>query len=226
VGSVAAKEQSAQTFMAARNDQGTFPMRVQPLVNAWSILNQPKPPTTGPGSDWINDIIDHLQTLGTKISTADLQTTGQDRAQMLKKYLVQAVNAMPFAQGTNDKLASAISGSPGTHMNNLTNKEVVAGLVGQERMKAAAYADFVDTMGQRYPYDTLDDHASEFADFMSRWTTTHDPRAFVMDMIAPDQQSRVFAALKKDRTAEANYRASMQVLQNHPELTVLAPTAP
>jgi hypothetical protein len=203
-------EQSINQFAAARTDAGNFQARLWPMVQSYHLLAGGDV-TTGQGADFVNSVKSYLQTLGTTFTPADMQSIQQADFDKLGKYLQQAVNSQPFAASSNDKLAAAISGSPNTHISTLANKDVVSAMIAQERMKQAAYLDFSDT-GQP---------PSKFGDFLAKWQTTHDPRAFLADMIDdPNKLRKMFQTMSpSERTA---YQTSMNLIKAHPDILNMA----
>ncbi len=128
--------------------------------------------TTGKGAE-------ALQTLKSILGTAagqfgwDVNTINNAKYEELKKYQTDYINSNPFAGGSDQRLASAITGNPSSSISTLANKDVTKALIALERMKQAAISDFKAKGGQ--PRD--------YANYLSDLQNDLDPRAFAVDMI-------------------------------------------
>jgi hypothetical protein len=98
------------------------------------------------------------------------------------------------------------------HMASLANKEVLKGMIGLERMQQMAFSEF-----QRSGKSP-----AQYSDFQSDWQASHDPRAFVMDMLDGAHRDKVLAGLKTpaERTAFQN---SLNLIKANPGLMTQAP---
>lgn len=201
---------SSQQYAADNAAAGQFQQRMWPLVNAQHIL-ETQGTTTGPGAAAARDIIGHLQTLASVFTPADLQTIGQAKFEELNKYLTQAVNAQPFAQASDARLASAITGNPSAHISTMANQDILKAMIGLERMKQASITDFNNQGLQPMNY----------ANFLRSWQTTHDPRAFVFDMMSQDQRQKMIDGMKSP-TERQNFANTLTFVQNNPGLLTRA----
>jgi hypothetical protein len=205
----AAADVSTKQYAADNAAAGQFNQRLWPLVNAQHIL-ETQGTTTGPGAAAARDVIGHLQTLASVFTPADFQNIGQAKFEELNKYLVQAVNAQPFSQQSDARLASAITGNPSAHITTMANQDILKAMIGLERMKQAAITDFNNQGGQPMNY----------ANFLRQWQTTHDPRAFVFDMMSQDERTKMANAMTPNE--RTNFANTLTLVQNNPGLLTRA----
>jgi hypothetical protein len=203
---------SAKQYTTAASDAGSYQARMQPIVSARAIIERNPNLTTGKGAEALNSIKSGLQTLITGLTPYDVQTINQAKFDELGKYFQQAVNANPFAGASDARLASAIGGSPNLHMSTLANTEVLKGLIGLERMKQMAFTEF---QGSGKP-------PSQFSDFLSDWQSSHDPRAFVMDMLDGSHREKVLASLTSP-ASRAAFQNSLNLVKANAGLMTQAP---
>lgn len=209
VGSLeAAADASTRQYSADNAAAGQFQQRVWPLVQAANILAT-NAPTTGQGADAVRSIIGHLQTLGNIFTGGDITNIGQSKFEELGKYMQQAVNASPFAAGSNDKLAAAITGSPNTHMTNLANQDVLKAMIGLERMKQMAITDFNNQGGQ----------PMNWTNFLRQWQTSHDPRAFIFDMLPADKRKQLVDSMKSPAERQ-NFANTLTLVESNPGVMI------
>jgi hypothetical protein len=111
-----------------------------------------------------------------------------------------------MGSNSDARLASAFSGNPNTHITTLANKDVVAALIGLERYRQAAMVDFQAQGGQPRDWQT----------FLSKWQTSHDPRAFVADLLDDKRRNAMFD--KMTGPERAAFAASLDVVDKNPSL--------
>jgi hypothetical protein len=201
---------SAKQWATDRAEAGNFQQRIWPMVQSYALLTGGDL-TTGKGAEAVNTVKGYLQTLGSIFTPADLQSIRQAKWEELGKYLQQAVNTNPFAGGSNDKLAAAISGNPNTHISTLANTDVVKSMIALERAKQAAVAEFQNS-GQP---------ASAWADFKAKWQTGHDVRVFATDMM-DDKQVREMLS-KMSPAEQTAYQNTLKLIRDNPSIMNAAP---
>lgn len=172
-------EASANQYNADNAAAGGYQARIFPLVQAASILGSGDV-TTGPGAEAVNRVKEFLATRAATFGW-DAQTIQQAKFDELNKYLTQYVNSQGMSASSDARLASAITGSPSAHITTMANKDVVKAMIGLERMKQMAITDFRAQGGQPNAY----------SDYLSNWQNTHDPRAFVVDMLDDGQRKKM-----------------------------------
>lgn len=173
-------KQSAQQLADDRSNAANFASRTFPLQSAISLYGQGT--TTGPGSDLINNIksfvLARAANLGldpNKVSVANFDE--------LQKYLVQNATSNPMAAGSDARLATALTGNPSTHISTLAGANVARAALALERMRQAAVMSYNGT-------------PQGYSNYVANYATHVDPRAFAVDLMTPEEQSRMVAAMK------------------------------
>jgi hypothetical protein len=82
-------------------------------------------------------------------------------------------------------LAAAVTSNPNIHMDKLSASELSKVAMGVERMRQAGILEFKSKV------DRGDADQSQFNNFMVDWGTKQDPRAFVYDLMTPEQQQKL-----------------------------------
>jgi len=162
---------SADAYNAANAEAGTYQQRVFPLVQAHTILKSGDV-TTGAGAEALNAVKSRLMTVATTLG-ADAQTIAQADFDKTAKYMQQYVNQMGLSGRSDQAMASAISGNPSAHISTLANQQILPVMIGMERMKQTIFTDFQKGGGK----------PNGFSDYQTNWQNTHDPRAFIFDMM-------------------------------------------
>jgi hypothetical protein len=178
----------ASSALYARDLEGstTYQQRIFPLAQVASILASGDV-TTGQGADALNRAKSFLQTAATSMGW-DAQTIQQAKYDEVAKYMQQYVNAQGMSARSDQALASAITGNPSSHLSTIANKEVIKPLLAVERMKQMALADFKASSG----------HGNDYMTFLNEWQNTHDPRAFLVDLLDDKQVDKMLAGMNKN----------------------------
>ena len=185
--------QGAASQQAFADDVADSPGRV---FTAQQALTSLKGAWTGPGTAVPSAIAGFLGTFEPAAlkrwlgSDYDPKTIATNR-DLAEKYLTQVAmgQAGVLGQGTNEKLATAIAGSPNTHIQNLAAQDVLRVMVGMERMKQMMYSDMQSANGGQGV------SPDQFRTWRANWMTSHDPRAFILDQMPVDQKQRLRADL-------------------------------
>jgi hypothetical protein len=189
--------QSMEGAAAAYNDAsmaaGKYAQRVNPLRSAIPILEKMKETDIGPTSERWNDIKSTAVTLGAGKIIGGIDPEKIKNYNELKKYLSQYSSQAAATMGpkTNDGLATAVTSNPNVHMDKLSALDLTKVALGVERMQQAGIREFNSLVesGKAAP--------SGFNKFMVKWASEQDPRAFVYDLLTPEQQSKMKKGLSK-----------------------------
>jgi hypothetical protein len=199
-GDVPTQEASARAYTDDLAASGTYNDRVFPLAQAWSLMKDPGV-QTGPGTQWFNNVKAFLQARATTFGVNPQEVGAVDKYQELQKYMTQYVNKM--GSGSDARLASALSGNPNTHISTLANKDVLSAMIALERYRQAAMLDF---RAQGLP-------PAKWSSFLSDWQTSHDPRAFVVDMLDDAKRTKVLQGMSPSERAA--FGRSLDVIEKN-----------
>lgn len=179
---------SAKAWNDLRADVGGTASRIYQLGQALRGL-QGSP--TGPGTETMNNIKsfisaqspDVLKRMGLNPDVDKIKS--YDEA---NKYLTAfaAAQAGALGQGTDSKLATALSANASTHISNLAAQDVVKANIGLERMKQAQASAF-QASGQP---------PQNYSDWAIGWNKDTDPRAFVIDQMTPTERATMLKGMK------------------------------
>ncbi|WP_336717559.1 hypothetical protein [Asaia bogorensis] len=165
-------------------------------------LMQEVSPASGKVGDLKNRIINAAVSLG-MVAPSD-NTAAYDLA---NKYLTQLAASQPGAAHSDAQLATALAGNPSVHINNLAAQDAIRAGIALDRRANAAYLAF----HQKYPGSEAQIHASEWPAFQSDYTTNRDARAFMFDVMSPEQRARMWGGMsQKDRAA---FRKELQIAE-------------
>ena len=184
--STATNQRSGEAYSAASEAAGNYANRVNPLRQAIPLLENMKETDIGPISDKWNDIKSTAVNLGAGpllgIDPEKIKNLNE-----LKKYFNQySVQAgATLGPHTNDGLAAAVTSNPNIHMDKLSASELSKVALGVERMRQAGVLEF------NAKVDRGEADPSTFNKFMVDWGTKQDPRAFVYDLMTPEQQQKI-----------------------------------
>lgn len=190
---------SAKSLQALHDDVGNSGTRIAQLQTALGALQNAR---TGAGSDSIQAAKSFLMTLSPEtakgLGVDPERVNNYDEA---NKYLTAyAMNqAGALGEGTDTKLATALTANASTHISNLAAQDVVKANIGLERMKQA----------QALAFDASGQSPSQFSKWQTTWNKTVDPRAFVADQMTPEQYSKVISTLTTPQ-AKANFAKSLR----------------
>jgi hypothetical protein len=201
---------SADQYTADTAAAGQYQSRIFPLAQSRALLDGGDV-TTGQGAEAVNRVKSVLMTAATTFGW-DTQTIKQAKFDELNKYLTQYTNNLPMAGASDARLASALTGNPSAHISTLANKDVVKALIGLERMKQTAITDFANSGGQ----------PKDYADYLRNWQNTHDPRAFIFDMMKDGDRAKMVAGMKTDAERKT-FGATLDLVQRNPGVMGQAP---
>lgn len=163
-----------------RATAANYQANVLPLQQAIQHINALGPNATGPGSEDVNTIQSFLQTMGVPVVDPSKVANFDE----LKKYLVQ-IGRSNGNSGTNDQLAAALAGSPGTTVSTLANKDILKTLLGIARLQNAKVMEF-DKSGLPQ---------SQYGQWAATFNGASDPRAYVFDQMDPAQRQSLIGSL-------------------------------
>jgi len=125
------------------------------------------------------------------------------------KYLTQYAQsaAANFGPETDAKLAASLTGNANTHISSLAAQDVVKANIGLERMQAAQYSAWQQAKKSGQYTD------ADYNDFMANSGKTLDPRAFMLDVMSPQQRQGLFKTLesKGNEQDKTNFAASLEL---------------
>lgn len=192
-GPAAGGSESAQAMVADQARQGTFGQDIYPLQRALDLAQKLGPGGMAPGSKGRQEFESFVYGLTPQLVPAGMQDKIKNYAE-LEKYLVN--NASQRAQNlgphTNDGLAAATTGSPNVHINDLAGVDLIKAQIGLRRMEYAQVAQASKAGGANY--------LSEKAKFAPQ----QDPRAYMADMMTPDQIKKLHMTLTGADRAKFN----------------------
>jgi hypothetical protein len=195
---------SADAYNADNADAGTYQQRVFPLVQAHTILKSGDV-TTGAGAEALNSVKSRLMTVATSLGV-DAQTIAQADFDKTAKYMQQYVNQQGLSGRSDQAMASAISGNPSAHISTLANQQILPVMIGMERMKQMMITDFTRAGGK----------PNQYSDYKTNWQNTHDPRAFLFDMMDQPQREKMVAGMTKDQ--KIAFARSLDMVERNPEI--------
>ncbi len=162
------------------------------IFTAQQALQALQAAPTGPGTDFVSAVNGILgsypqiapQFLQGITGQAQAYATNRDEAQ---KYMTQLSMGMAssMGQGTDEKLAVAIQGTPNIHIQNLAAQNVLKVQIELERMQQMMWQE-AQAQGIT---------PANFANWKANWTTNHDPRAFIADQMPLAQRKKLFDEL-------------------------------
>lgn len=192
-GTARAMEGAAESYNTASEAAGKYAQRVNPLRSAIPILEKMKETDIGPTSERWNDIKSTAITLGAGKIIGGIDPEKIKDYNELKKYLSQYSSQAAATMGpkTNDGLATAVTSNPNVHMDRMSALDLTKVALGVERMQQAGIREFnaMVESGRAAP--------SGFNKFMVKWASEQDPRAFVYDLLTPEQQAKMKKGLSK-----------------------------
>ena len=169
---------------------GNFGQEIFPWKQALSSLEALGPGGTGPGSSGRQQMESYMYALAPTLSTwlPGVDPTKLKNYDEFNKYITQATQqrANSFGPTTDMQLATAITGSPSAHINDLANKDVIKATMALKGMQYAQIQDSARTGGPNY------------AMTKSAWAAQQDPRAYAMAMglVPPSEIANLKKTLK------------------------------
>jgi len=203
---------SRQAFNKDTQYANSYTTRMFPITQALHILEDPEVNVnTGAGAQAFNQIKSFVKTM-----TGDNSVDSVKSMDELGKYFTQIVTNNPASSGSDMALGTALSGSPNTHLTKNANIDVAKGMVALERMKQMAYQEFVAQGGLG--------HMRDWNKFLTDYQSTHDVRAFVYDLLAPDKRDVLLKSMDGPPTNKVkareriNFGATLDLLHAHPDI--------
>lgn len=189
---------SAGQYAADRQNAGTFAQRIVPLQRALTLANET---TTGPGTEWLNNVKSFILARAQNIPGFDPNKIAVANYDELSKYLTQVASNSPMAAGSDTRLASAFSGNPSTHISQLAVQDTLKTNIALERMQQAAFSEYKGP-------------PSGYADYLKNFSNTVDPRAFETDMMTDAQKKAVVASMTTKADID-RYKNSLILAQKY-----------
>jgi hypothetical protein len=219
-GTVKAAEGSSGQYIQDRAAAGSFATRVLPLKQGLDLLSDTD---TGPGSETANhfrSVLISAAAQGLLPKSIAPDAVQQAKFDELKKYFAQYITGMPFAGGSDARMAEAVSGSPNTTMATLANKDVAKVLIGVERFRTAQALAF-DQAAQQGQFGAAakanpNAAAGQYANFAAKFNQTNDPRAFAYDLMTPTARGKMIAKMSPDERAK--YQTTLKTAYGLPGL--------
>lgn len=163
-----------------------------PLTSALKAVEKLGPGGTAPGSKWRQEFQSFVYgmspTLSKWLPGVDIEKIKTFAE--ADKYLTQAVmaRASSYGHGTDMQLATTASGNPNVNINDVAVKDVLKMSIALRRMEHAQTLDSAKSGPVGYSKSS------------ARWATGQDPRAYMVDMLTPEQLKKLNESLKgKDR---------------------------
>jgi hypothetical protein len=184
-GPPAGAEQSTAVMQADLARAGNFKTDIFPLTQALDLAKSLGPGGMAPGSKGRQDFESFVYGLMPSLVPAGMQDKIKNYAE-LEKYLVNNASQRANSMGphTNDGLAQATTGSPNVHINDLAGIDLIKAQIALRRMEQAQTIQAAK--GGPVSYTT--NKAQTAAGF--------DPRAFQIDLMNPDQVTKLQKTLK------------------------------
>lgn len=185
-------EEAIAAFTKAKEEQSAYGARTTPLMEA---LEKIQKTGTGPGTESVNEIRSFLlsaeplveEMLGRDLYDASaIEVADYDT---LRKYLNQYSLAVARDMGaTEGQLLATGGASPGTHISQMANQQVLQMNLALERMQRARVQEF------RAMVESGEATEADWLDYSSEWADGRDVRAYAADMMT-------LAELKKMRSS-------------------------
>lgn len=208
--------QSATALASLEADVGNGQAGSQArLVRMQLALNALQKSATGGGTQVVQETQNYIQSMSNALGANwvarmlgmqpeqalaklhELDPTAQ-RA-VAQKYLTQMAMAQANLYGpeTNEKLATAIEGTPNTQMPQLAAEDVLKVLMGMEKYHQAEYASW-----QQHVQTHPNVGAQDFLPWSAQWTLKTDPRIFLTPYMTPAQTAKLEKQIPKADQAQ------------------------
>lgn len=186
-------EESSRTMQADLQREGTYQSDINPLRKALDLAQKLGPGGMAPGSKGRQEFESFVYGLAPQLVPAAMQDKIKNYAE-LEKYLVN--NASQRAQNlgppTNEGLATATTGSPNVHINDLAGVDLIKVQLAIRNMEHAQVLQAAKVGGPNY--------TTAKAAFSSQ----HDPRAYAINTMSPDEIQNLQKTLKGPERAKFN----------------------
>lgn len=196
-GAMAPLAASGESYAKDLADSRNYGERMNPLRQAIPLLEKLGKSGAGPGQETVQHFKAFANTFG--IPTFN-QKTIPDYAEA-KKYLAQN-GAAVAPSGTNMVVAeNAFASNPNMSQPQQAAVDLSKMLYGLGRMKQASILAFKET---GLP-------ANQYTDWASRWSPQQDPRAYMADLMSPEDRARLSKAIKSGSEQAKRFKASVDV---------------
>lgn len=211
-GTAEVQGQSAQQYAADQRAAGTFASRVLPLRQSIDLLSNTD---TGPGSQTLNQFRSFAVSMANQgLLPKDVTPDAIQQANFdeLRKYMSNYITNLPFAGGSDARMAEAVSGNPNINLSTIANKDLAKVLVGMERFRQAQYLSF----NQQHAANPAQ-AAGQYGPAAAQFATQYDPRAFAYDLMNPAERTKLYNSLATPE-AKQRYRDSLKLAYGIPGL--------
>ena len=201
-------QQSTELMQADAARAGNFGQEIFPWQQALQKIQALGPGGLGPGTKGRQDFESFLYAAAPGLSTMlGVNPQKIQNYAEAEKYLTNATQqrAAGFGSHTDMQLATALSGSPNVHINDLAAEDVTKAAIALRRMEHAQYtmnsgAIVNDPIsGAQKPGGAVN-----YATNKAAWAATQDPRAYAIDMMTPEQVANLQKTLKGAERAKFN----------------------
>lgn len=208
-------EASSGLMQADAARAGNFGQEIYPWQQALQKLQALGPGGTGPGTKGRQDFESFLYGISPSIS--GMLGVNPEKIQNYaeaEKYLTNATQqrAAGFGSHTDAQLATALSGSPNVHINDLAATDVTKAAIALRRMEHAQYVqNSGTTVMDPATGKTVQGGPINYSANKAKWASSQDPRAYALDLMTPAQVT----ALNKSLTGaeRAKFNASLKAAQ-------------
>lgn len=185
--------ESSQARQEDLRRSGQFKDDIFPLMKARELAEKLGPGGMAPGSKGRQEFESFVYGLAPSILPESMRDKIRNYAE-LEKYLVN--NASQRAQNlgphTNEGLATATTGSPNVHINDLAGKELIDAQIALRRMEHAVTMQASRAAPQNYTAEK------------ARLGSIQDPRAYRIDLMKPEEIQTLQKTLKGPERARFN----------------------
>lgn len=182
---------SAGVMGSARARATNFAADIYPMTAALKSLEKLGTTGTGPGTEELNTMKSFIQSNLSWMRGADKIIGDPGKIQdfdTARKHLttIAGVRSAGFGHGTDQALATALTASPNTHISNLAAVDLTKVTIALRRMDQA----------QTLEADAKNISPGKYSNWAARWATNVDPRAFMVDLMTPEQLQNLNKTLK------------------------------
>jgi hypothetical protein len=203
-GTPEAETASAMSAHGANVRAASFATDMFPLTQAQKALATAP---TGKGSEAVHDVSSYINTFAptalqkalsfiSPAMTSD-QVAAYDEA---KKYLTQGQLGQSGANRSDAGLTTAGAASPSTTISKEAAQLVLRGMIGLRRMEQDGTVQFNASGQPPAAYDQ----------FMTKFSTTADPRVYTFDQMTPAERNQTMTALAKTPAKQAAFVAAVE----------------
>lgn len=185
--------ESSQTRQADLRRSGQLKDDLYPLMRARELAEKLGPGGMAPGSKGRQEFESFVYGLAPGLVPEGIRDKIKNYAE-LEKYLINNTQqrANNLGPHTNEGLATAATGSPNVHINDLAGKELIDAQIALRRMEHA-----VTMQASKVP-------PQHYTDEKARLAATQDPRAYRIDFMKPEEIQELQKTLKGPERARFN----------------------